>query len=182
MYSASNKTPSKLIAKPFGNDGLTWEGQTEAVEGEPKDCLVFKSGNLSFYFRKPDGATVFRCTVDPLCGSGKSCFDDGQPPEVFHAAARCKGGLNANFNRSTLVPDDKKPGEYPLPILTNSDACKESLARAYKADITNRYSKYVHETAIDGVAYGLALDDNCSASSFQSFRDPSKATVTLLAF
>jgi Beta-1,3-glucanase len=182
FYSAINKTPSKLIAKPFGDAGATWEGQTEAVEGEPKECLVFKSGNLSFYFRKPDGGTVFRCTVDPICG-GKSCLNPpAKPDELFHAAARCKGGLNANLNRSTLIPEDGKPGEYELPIVTNSEACKASLARAYKADITNRYSKYVHETAIDGVAYGLALDDNCSASSFQSFRNPSKATVTLLAF
>ncbi|MEU4154542.1 beta-1,3-glucanase family protein [Streptomyces sp. NPDC026659] len=76
--------------------------------------------------------------------------------------------LGAGFNRSTLLTDTAQP---------STDA-----AAFYKAELTNHYSKAIHEATKDGKAYGFAFDDVADFASFIQDTSPSGFTLTLTAF
>ncbi|WP_018548910.1 beta-1,3-glucanase family protein [Streptomyces sp. LaPpAH-108] len=76
--------------------------------------------------------------------------------------------LGAGFNRSTLLTDTAQPSTDP--------------AAFYKAELTNHYSKAIHEATKDGKAYGFAFDDVADFASFIQDTSPSGFTLTLTAF
>ncbi|MDA3650158.1 beta-1,3-glucanase family protein [Saccharopolyspora indica] len=73
--------------------------------------------------------------------------------------------LGAGFNRSILLDSADQPGTDP--------------AGFYRHDITNHYSKVMHENTEDGKAYGFAFDDVAGFASYVQDNAPTSITVTL---
>ncbi|GAA0798066.1 beta-1,3-glucanase family protein [Spirilliplanes yamanashiensis] len=76
--------------------------------------------------------------------------------------------LCASFNRSTLGKIHTAPTYEP--------------AQFYQGDVTNFYSKVVHEAHADGKAYGFAFDDVAAQESLVHDGDPRGAGVVLEKF
>jgi hypothetical protein len=76
--------------------------------------------------------------------------------------------LGAAYNRSTLA--------------TTADQPTVKAAEFYRADITNHYSRVLHENVVDGKMYGFAFDDVVDFASFVQDGAPSAFHVCLSPF
>jgi glycosyl hydrolase family 64 (putative beta-1,3-glucanase) len=76
--------------------------------------------------------------------------------------------LGAGFNRSVLTA----AAEQPV-----ADA-----ATYYQGDVTNHYSRIMHENTVDGKAYGFAFDDVCEHASYIEDPAPTAMTLTMTPF
>ncbi|MEU3948483.1 glycoside hydrolase family 64 protein [Streptomyces sp. NPDC029526] len=76
--------------------------------------------------------------------------------------------LGAGFNRSTLLSHPDQP---------TTDA-----SDFYRTELTNHYSKAVHEAAEDGRAYGFAFDDVADFASYIQDTAPTGLRLTLTRF
>ncbi|WDZ82606.1 beta-1,3-glucanase family protein [Micromonospora cathayae] len=76
--------------------------------------------------------------------------------------------LCAALHRSTLGTLDVQPSGGP--------------ADFYRGDITNHYSRIVHQNMVDGKAYGFAFDDVLAQESLVHHGDPRGAGIVLTPF
>jgi hypothetical protein len=76
--------------------------------------------------------------------------------------------LCAALHRSTLGTEKVEP---------STDA-----SGFYDNELTNHYSKLIHENMVDGKAYGFAFDDVAAQESLVHSGDPTKIGITLTAF
>lgn len=76
--------------------------------------------------------------------------------------------LGAGFNRSTL--------------LSHADQPTTDAATFYQTDISNHYSRILHENMVDGKAYGFAFDDVADFASYVQDHAPTSVTVTITPF
>ncbi|ATE53282.1 glycoside hydrolase family 64 protein [Actinosynnema pretiosum] len=113
------------------------------------------SGKQVASFQKPSTSDVWGC-------DGKLGAPNDQ---VVGPIART---LCAALHRSTLGTIDTQPGG--------------GAADFYKGDITNHYSRLVHENMVDGRAYGFAFDDVQAQESLVHSGDPRSAGITLTPF
>ncbi|WP_419992441.1 beta-1,3-glucanase family protein [Streptomyces boninensis] len=113
------------------------------------------TGPASVSFGKPSAKDVL------FCDGALAAPNDGTTGPV--AAI-----LGAGFNRGTLVSHAEQPTTDP--------------AEFYKADITNHYSRVMHEASKDGKAYGFAFDDVAGFASYIEDGAPKELTLTLTPF
>ncbi|WP_229796022.1 beta-1,3-glucanase family protein, partial [Saccharothrix coeruleofusca] len=106
-------------------------------------------------FQKPTTANVWGC--DGALGAPND--------RVVGPIART---LCAALHRSTLGTIDTQPGG--------------TAADFYKGELTNHYSRLVHENMVDGKAYGFAFDDVQAQESLVHDGDPQAAGITLTPF
>jgi hypothetical protein len=106
-------------------------------------------------FSKPSTRDVL------FCDGALAAPNDGVTGPV--AAA-----LGAGFNRGVLLDTGAQPvadaGTY------------------YRRDVTNHYSRVMHENTADGDAYGFAFDDVCEHASYIEDPAPTSITVTITPF
>jgi hypothetical protein len=76
--------------------------------------------------------------------------------------------LCAALHRSTLGT---------APVEPSTDA-----AGFYDNELTNHYSRLIHDNMVDGKAYGFAFDDVAAQESLVHSGDPEKISITLSAF
>jgi hypothetical protein len=113
------------------------------------------SGKQVYSIRKPATADVWGCDGALIAPNDA----------VGGPIAR---SLCASLNRSTLGRIHTAPTYEP--------------AQFYQGDITNFYSKVVHEAHVDGKAYGFAFDDVAAQESLVHDGDPRGAGVVLEGF
>jgi hypothetical protein len=115
--------------------------------------FVFDNGVKAF--SKPSTRDVL------FCDGALAAPNDGVTGPV--AAA-----LGAGFNRGVLTDTGAQPvadaGSY------------------YKREVTNHFSRVMHENTVDGKAYGFAFDDVCEHASYIEDPNPSSLTLTLTPF
>ncbi len=121
------------------------------------DVMTFTdgSGKQVASFRKPSTADVWGCDGNIAAPNDL----------VVGPIAR---SLCAALHRSTLGS---------LPVEPSTDP-----ATFYRGDLTNHYSKVIHENMVDGRAYGFAFDDVAAQESLVHSGAPTKAGITLTAF
>ena len=113
------------------------------------------SGAQVATFQKPSTSNVWGC--DGNLGAPND--------QVVGPIART---LCAALHRSTLGSIDTQPGG--------------TAADFYQGDITNHYSRLVHENMVDGRAYGFAFDDVQAQESLVHSGDPTEAGIVLTPF
>ncbi|WP_432940773.1 glycoside hydrolase family 64 protein [Kribbella sp. CA-253562] len=113
------------------------------------------SGQVVTSFQKPNSASIFGCAG----------LLDAPNDLVRGPISRT---LCAGFNRSTLLINPNQP-----------DA---NNANFYRDNVTNHYSRLVHEQMADGKAYGFAFDDVGAHESLVHDGNPQQAGITLDPF
>ncbi|KAK8058945.1 hypothetical protein PG994_009393 [Apiospora phragmitis] len=109
---------------------------TQADAGDVKGKVV--NGNLDFgdagVYAQPTAQDIFTCSTGP--------FATDQNQAKLAVIPR----LAAAFNRSTLLINSNQP-------------LGEKVANYYKNDITNHYSRVVHENNVNARGYAFPYDD-----------------------
>ncbi|KAK7935403.1 glucan endo-1-3-beta-glucosidase [Apiospora marii] len=109
---------------------------TQAAAGDVRGKVV--NGKLDFgdagVYDKPTAQDIFTCSTGP--------FATDQNQAKLAVIPR----LAAAFNRSTLLTNSNQP-------------LGEKVANYYKNDITNHYSRVVHENNINARGYAFPYDD-----------------------
>ena len=143
----------------------------EVWEHYRSNTVTIKAGDKTFTGQVQGEAFVFDngakavnkpTTRDALfCDGALQAPNDGINGPI--AAA-----LGAGFNRTVLTTS----GEQPV-----ADA-----AAYYQGDVTNHYSRIMHEHTVDGKAYGFAFDDVCEHASYIEDPAPTAMTLTMTPF
>jgi hypothetical protein len=140
----------------FGTVSATTAGSTLNVTSASTSSPAGKATVLH-PFNKPSTSDILTCSTGP--------FATGSNPEINAIIPR----LAAAFNRSTLLKTDRAPAPQ---------------STYYQENITNHYSRVVHEANVDGRGYAFPYDDVApnggrdeSGSVFAG--DPSVWTITL---
>ncbi|MGH3761501.1 beta-1,3-glucanase family protein [Actinophytocola sp.] len=138
----------------YRSNTMTVTAGANAFTGQVSgDRFVFSGGVRAF--AKPSTRDVL------FCDGALSAPNDGVTGPV--AAA-----LGAGFNRGVLTDTTEQPladaGQY------------------YRDDVTNHYSRIMHENTVDGDAYGFAFDDVCEHASYIEDPAPTSMTVTITPF
>ena len=125
----------------YSNADLTIDSQAQwgVLKGRVKnDVLEFP------------GASFTRPTTGDIFSNSSGPFQDNAAAKGPLTARLCAG-----FNRSTLLINDVHPTQ-------------ERLDTFYKDNVTNHYSRLVHEANIDGRGYAFPYDDVPAGSEDQS--------------
>ncbi|KAF2139852.1 glycoside hydrolase family 64 protein [Aplosporella prunicola CBS 121167] len=85
-------------------------------------------------FARPSAADIFSCSTGPFANASGSAERNAIIPR-----------LAAAFNRSTLLKEEVTPAE--------------TSASYYKEEVTNHYSRIVHEANLDARGYAFPYDD-----------------------
>ncbi|MCJ1448244.1 MAG: hypothetical protein MMC23_008758 [Stictis urceolatum] len=100
--------------------------------------LTFSDGSTFF---KPTAEDIFSCSTGPFTGSN---------PSKLALIPR----IAAALNRSTLLRDAEQPGA--------------GHGEFYREEVTNHYSRIVHEHNVDGRGYAFPYDDVVGKDGFES--------------
>jgi hypothetical protein len=117
------------------------------------DALAFDGGAAAF--QRPSTRDVL------FCDGKLAAPNDGITGPV--AAI-----LGAAYNRGTLTTSAKQPTTDP--------------ATFYQQDLSNQYSRILHENHVDGKSYGFAFDDVADFASFILDTAPTEFKVNLSPF
>src|SRR5690606_41637599 len=102
----------------------------------------------------------------PADGRGRDVTLAGPDGEAVRPLA---GTLCAALHRGTLHKSDVQPGRDPA-------------ADFYREDLTNHYSRLIHENMVDGRAYAFPFDDVMAQESLVHDGNPQSAAITLTSF
>ncbi|WP_043659607.1 glycoside hydrolase family 64 protein [Thermocrispum municipale] len=146
-------TDKDLTVVPFAD-----QPDTKFIGRTSGSTMAFTdtSGQQVATFDKPSTADVWGCD-----GNLHAPND-----EVVGPIART---LCAALHRGTLHKIDVQPGGDPA-------------ADFYREDLTNHYSRLIHENMVDGRAYGFPFDDVMAQESLVHDGNPQSAAITLTSF
>ncbi|GAB3241479.1 beta-1,3-glucanase family protein [Kineosporia babensis] len=133
---------------------MTANNQKYVGRVEGNNFVFRQNGAVKATFAKPTTRDVF------FCNGALVSPNDGVSGPIGAILA-------ASLNRSVLLQNNQ-------PITTP--------ASYYRNNITNHYSRVLHENTVDGKAYGFAYDDVCEQASYIQDNAPKNVTLTLQPF